>query len=88
MELESLRVFLAAAEAGGFSPAARRLYISHSTVSRRVASLERELGVRLFDRAGRTQTLTQAGRVLEGQAIRLIRIADETKEKLQAYQGE
>ena len=53
MELEQLRIFLAAAEDGGFSPAARRLYISHSTVSRTVAALERELGVQLFVRSNR-----------------------------------
>ena len=88
MELESLRIFLAAAGAGGFSQAARLLYISHSTVSRRVSALERELGVKLFDRGSRTQLLTEAGRVLEAEAVRLIRIADEAKEKLAAYKTE
>ena len=88
MELESLRVFLAAAEEGGFSPAARRLYISHSTVSRRVSALERELGVRLFDRSGRAQSLTEAGRVLEAEARRLLQIADGAKDKLAPYQSD
>ena len=88
MELESLRIFLAAAEAGGFSQASRLLYISHSTVSRRVSALERELGVKLFDRGGRSQTLTEAGRILEAEAVRIIRITDEAKEKLAAYKAE
>lgn len=48
MELEQLRHFTAAAEAGSFSAAARSLYISHSTICRSVSALEEELGVRLF----------------------------------------
>ena len=88
MELEQLRVFLAAAEAGGFSPAARALYVSHSTVSRTVAALERELGAPLFVRSNRTQTLTEAGRVLALEARRLLAQADGVKEKLAAYKSE
>ena len=88
MELEQLRVFLAAAEAGGFSPAARALYVSHSTVSRTVAALERELGTALFVRSNRSQTLTEAGRVLEGEARRLLRQADGVKEKMAVFKME
>ncbi|MCR5575834.1 MAG: LysR family transcriptional regulator [Oscillospiraceae bacterium] len=88
MELEQLRVFLAAAEAGGFSPAARALYVSHSTVSRTVAALERELGTALFVRSNRSQTLTEAGRALEDEARRLLREADGVKERLRAYKTE
>ena len=44
MELEQLRHFTAAAEAGSFSAAARSLYISHSTICRSVSALEEELG--------------------------------------------
>ena len=88
MELEQLRVFLAAAETGGFSPAARSLYVSHSTVSRTVAALERELGTALFTRSNRTQTLTEAGRVLEGEARRLLAQADAVREKLTACKTE
>ena len=88
MELEQLRVFLAAAEAGGFSPAARALYVSHSTVSRTVAALERELGTALFVRSNRSQTLTEAGRVLEDEARRLLRQAAEVKEKLAGFKTE
>ena len=43
MELEQLRVFAAVADEGSFTGAARRLYISHSTVSRTVTALEEEL---------------------------------------------
>ena len=82
MELEQLRVFLAAAEAGGFSPAARALYVSHSTVSRTVAALERELGTPLFVRSNRTQTLTEAGRVLADEARGRLMQAERVKQTL------
>ena len=82
MELEGLRIFLAAAEAGGFSPASRRLYISHSTVSRAVAALERELGTPLFVRSNRAQTLTPAGALLAAEAARILALADAIPEKL------
>ena len=88
MELEQLRVFLAAAEAGGFSPAARTLYVSHSTVSRTVAALERELGTPLFVRSNRTQTLTEAGRVLAAEARELLMQAERVKQTLAKYKEE
>jgi DNA-binding transcriptional LysR family regulator len=47
---DDLRFFLCAAQEGGFGAAARRLATQQSTVSRRVASLERLLGGALFDR--------------------------------------
>ena len=43
MELEHLRMFLAVAECGSFTEAAKRLFVSHSTTSRAVSALEREL---------------------------------------------
>ena len=88
MELEQLRIFLAAAEDGGFSPAARRLYISHSTVSRTVAALERELGVQLFVRSNRRQALSEAGQLLADEARVLLARADTLREKLAAYKTE
>ena len=88
MELEQLRVFRAAAEAGGFSPAARALYVSHSTVSRTVAALERELGTPLFVRSNRTQTLTEAGRALADEARGLLMQAERVKQTLAKYKEE
>ena len=88
MELEQLRIFLAAAEDGGFSPAARRLYISHSTVSRTVAALERELGVQLFVRSNRRQRLTGAGKLLADEARALRAQADALREKRGACKTE
>ena len=82
MELEQLRMFLAAAEHKGFSPAARALYTSHSTISRSVAALENELGVQLFLREHKVLTLTPAGEYLLEEAKKIISLADEATEKI------
>jgi len=55
------RAFLATAEAGSFSAAARRLGLSQPTLGRQVASLEEELGVTLFERVGNKLALTATG---------------------------
>ena len=72
MELEQLRVFAAVADEGSFTGAARRLYISHSTVSRTVTALEEELGVRLIERDNRFIALTKAGETLREEAESLL----------------
>lgn len=55
------RAFLATAEAGSFSAAARALGLTQPTLSRQVAALESGLGVLLFQRVGRTLRLTEPG---------------------------
>ena len=82
MELTQLRYFLAAAEHKGFSPAARKLYTSHSTLSRSVCALEEELGVPLFVREHKLLTLTPAGESLLEDAKKIISLAEEAMEKL------
>lgn len=59
--LAPLELFVAAAEAGSFSAAARRLDLGPVQASATMARLERELGVRLFERTTRRLRLTQAG---------------------------
>ena len=76
MELEQLRIFTALCEAGGFSAAARRLYKSHSSVSRAVSALERELGVPLATRDRNSFSLTEAGQRLYDGAKALLEQAD------------
>tara|TARA_R110002110_G_scaffold376568_1_gene586486 strand:+ start:62749 stop:63645 length:897 start_codon:yes stop_codon:yes gene_type:complete len=55
------RAFLATAEEGSLSAAARALGQTQPTLSRQVAALEKNLGVTLFERVGRSLTLTQSG---------------------------
>ncbi|RJF88722.1 LysR family transcriptional regulator [Oleomonas cavernae] len=59
--LANLESFVRSAESGSFSTAARRLALTPAAVSRNVAMLERNLGVRLFQRSTRKLTLTEAG---------------------------
>ena len=55
MELDLFRSFVAVAEARSFSGAARAMHSTQPTLSRQIAPLETELGVRLFERYGRTR---------------------------------
>ena len=80
MELEQLRAFAAVAETGSFTRAAERLYTSHSSISRAVTALERELGVRLIERGNRVIGLTEAGEILLRGAKDIL----EREEKLKA----
>ena len=59
--LSNLEAFVRSAECGSFSGAARRLALTPAAVSRSVAMLERNLGVRLFHRSTRKLSLTEAG---------------------------
>jgi len=61
-KLESIRVFVAVARAGGFSAAARTLGVPLATVSRKVAELEESLAVRLFERSTRQVVLSETAR--------------------------
>ena len=59
--LDDIAVFVEAAEAGGFSAGAARLHLTRSAVGKAIARLEARLGVRLFHRTTRLQSLTEDG---------------------------
>ena len=61
MTLNQLRIFLLVAERGHMTDAAKELHISQSGASAAIAALEREFGVKLFDRIGRRIELSEAG---------------------------
>jgi DNA-binding transcriptional LysR family regulator len=61
LDWNQARAFLATAEEGSFSAAARALGLTQPTLGRQVAALEEALGVTLFERAGRSPALTQSG---------------------------
>ena len=67
-----------------FSEAARKLYISHSTTSRAVSALEKELDVKLFERNNHIVALTPAGQVMLEEAEKLLRAMDESVERVKA----
>lgn len=79
MEFGSLRAFLAVADSGSFSAAAQQLYLTQPAVSKRLAALEKELEIRLFDRIGRRVRLTHAGEVLLPKAREMLLQAQDMK---------
>ncbi|MFE0146038.1 LysR family transcriptional regulator [Nonomuraea sp. NPDC059007] len=64
MELRQLEYFVSVVEEGGFTKAAAKLHVAQPGVSAQVKQLERELGQPLFDRSGRSVTLTEVGRAV------------------------
>jgi len=88
MDLANLNAFIAIAETGSFSEAAERLHLTQPAVSKRIAGLEQQLGVRLFDRLGREIGLTQAGRALLPRAYQILNVLDDTRRALTNLSGE
>jgi DNA-binding transcriptional LysR family regulator len=74
MELSQLQVFLMVAQEKRFSRAAEKLYRTQSAVSQTIRKLEVEVGEPLFDRSSREGMLTDAGRVLQEYAARLLNL--------------
>ena len=73
MNWDDMRLFLAVARTGSISGAARQLGVQHSTVSRRMRSLEEKLGARLIERKKGGYELTLAGEKLRQSALRIER---------------
>jgi LysR family transcriptional regulator for bpeEF and oprC len=79
---EGIEVLIATVEAGSFTAAARKLGVTASAVSRRVARLEEELGVQLLARTTRTLRLTDDGRAFHDRCVRIVEELDEAKAAL------
>lgn len=71
MEFRQLKTFRVVADTLNFTRAARSLFMAQSSVSAQIKAIEEELGVRLFDRIGKSILLTDAGRLLYGYARRM-----------------
>jgi DNA-binding transcriptional LysR family regulator len=82
MNIEDLQTFVAVADAGGVSAAARRLGISKSIVSRRLFRVEAELGVQLLARTTRGAALTEAGIAFRDHAARASAEIDTARETI------
>ncbi|MEW9309717.1 LysR family transcriptional regulator [Labrys neptuniae] len=82
MDIEDLRTFVAVADAGGVSAAARRLGVSKSIVSRRLFRVEAELGVQLLSRTTRGAALTEAGTTFRDHAARASAEIDTAREAI------
>jgi DNA-binding transcriptional LysR family regulator len=86
MDLRQLSTFRVVAEKLNFTRAAEQLHLAQSSVSAQIRSLERELGVMLFDRIGKQVHLTDAGKKLYGYARRIQGMTDEIRSEVAAKQ--
>jgi DNA-binding transcriptional LysR family regulator len=88
MDLANLNAFIAIAETASFSGAGERLHLTQPAISKRIASLEQQLNMRLFDRLGREVSLTEAGRALLPRAYQILNVLDDTRRALSNLNGE
>ena len=88
MDLANLSAFIAVAESGGFSLAAERLHLTQPAISKRIAALELQMNIRLFDRLGREVRLTEAGQALLPRAYQIINVLEDTRRALTNLNGE
>lgn len=87
MDLRALEVFCKIVELRSFSRAAEAVLLTQPTVSGHIKALETELGLRLFDRAGRTVTPTRAGELLHSYARRILALRDEAQQAVNEHKG-
>ena len=91
MEVHQLRYFCAVSETGSFTRAAEREQVAQPSLSQQIMKLEEELGVRLFDRLGRTVRLTGFGQVFLPRARAILgelkAAKDEVAERQSAVAG-
>lgn len=87
MEIRVLRYFLTVVREEGINRAAEALHITQPTLSRQLAQLEEEVGVKLFNRGARKITLTSEGILLRRRAEEILALVDRTEKEL-AWQDE
>jgi len=86
--LETMRVFVAVAQAEGFASAARRLHMSAPAVTRAIAALERRIGAQLLVRTSRVVRLTEAGRRFLADCQRIFRDLEEAESSAASVQDQ
>ncbi|HIY91637.1 LysR family transcriptional regulator [Companilactobacillus sp. HBUAS56275] len=88
MELRVLNYFLMVAREENITRAANLLHVSQPTLSRQIASLEEELGTKLFIRQSHKITLTEDGLLLRRRAEEMRQLSDKIKEEMSEDKGE
>lgn len=88
MDLKQLRYFLGVAESGSFSRAAVRLSIAQPVLSRQIKLLESELNAELFYRNGRGIVLSEAGKMLETYARRIVNLVSQAESEIGSLRAE
>ncbi len=87
MDIRTLRILVEVVRQGGFTNAAKAVNATQSTVSKAIKSLEEETGVPLFDRIGHRTTLTAAGEIMYGRALRILAERDDLVAELEELRG-
>jgi DNA-binding transcriptional LysR family regulator len=87
MKIEGIGAFVAVAEAGSISEAARRMRLSKSVVSERLAEIERSLGATLLHRTTRKLTLTEDGIAFLERATRIVREIEDAASDMAERRG-
>ena len=87
MDVTLARTFLAIVESGSFVEASKRIYVTQSTVSARIKSLEEQLGKQLFTRSKGGCELTAAGRQFHRFAQSMVRIWEEARHQVAVPDG-
>ncbi|TMI82630.1 MAG: LysR family transcriptional regulator [Bacillati bacterium ANGP1] len=87
INVHQLKIFHTVARSGSFSRAAAELLISQPSVSIQVGDLERQFGTDLFEQVGKHVRLTEAGRVLDDYAARILALIDETRVAMDEVKG-
>ena len=82
MEIRVLRYFLTVVREEGINRAAEALHITQPTLSRQLFQLEREVGVKLFNRGAKKITLTNEGILLRRRAEEILALVDRTEQEL------
>lgn len=85
MEIRVLRYFLMVVQEENITRAAELLHITQPTLSRQLAAMEDELGVKLFDRTSRRLALTEEGLLLRRRAEEIVSLADKTEQELSIH---
>lgn len=79
LDLATLRIFLTVIEKRSFSRAAAKVHRTQPAVSQAVRRLESQLGEQLFDRTSKAPVLTEAGKIVQNYAERMMRLTEETQ---------
>lgn len=85
MDIKQLKYFLAIAEEGQITGAAKRLNIAQPPLSYHLKLLEEELGVKLVERGSRKIQLTDAGKILRNRAEQMLELAQSTVKELKDF---
>ena len=87
MDIHQMQYVLAVAEYRNFTLAAESCYISQSSLSQQISNLEKELGIRLFNRTTRTIQITEAGEAFVRMAADILRDIDMLRQTMSSYSG-